>query len=139
MIYRYLLTLIFLALLIHPQEQDSIIHKKPKTAFIFSVFPGGGQLYTGKFIKSILFIGLESAAIYSWSKNSNIYKNYDNNNYPLNRNRYLEKRNKYAWWVGFLYFFGMLDAVVDAHLDRFDRVMNSDIENRKPGEKYNEE
>ena len=39
----------------------------------------------------------------------------------------------------FLYFFGMLDAVVDAHLDRFDRVMNSDIENRKPGEKYNEE
>ena len=139
MIYRYLLTLIFLAQLIHPQEQDSIIHKKPKTAFIFSVLPGGGQLYNGKFIKSILFIGLESAAIYSWSKNSNIYKNYDNNNYPLNRNRYLEKRNKYAWWVGFLYFFGMLDAVVDAHLDRFDRVMNSDIENRKPGEKYNEE
>ena len=139
MIYRYLSTLIFLAQLIHPQEQDSIIHKKPKTAFIFSAFPGGGQLYNGKFIKSILFIGLESAAIYSWSKNSNIYKNYDNNNYPLNRNRYLEKRNKYAWWVGFLYFFGMLDAVVDAHLDRFDRVMNSDIENRKPGEKYNEE
>ena len=45
MIYRYLLTLIFLAQLIHPQEQDSIIHKKPKTAFIFSVF----QIYNIQF------------------------------------------------------------------------------------------
>ena len=134
MIYRYLISILLLAQLIHSQEQDSIIYKKPKNAFISSFFPGGGQLYNGKFIKSILFIGLESAAIYSWSKNSDIYKNYDNNNYPLNRNRYLEKRNKYAWWIGFFYFFGMLDAVVDAHLDPFDKVMNSEIEDSKTGE-----
>jgi len=134
MIYRYLISILFLAQLIHSQDQDSIIYKKPKNAFILSFFPGGGQLYNGKFIKSILFIGLESVAIYSWSKNSDIYKNYDNNNYPLNRNRYLEKRNKYAWWIGFFYFFGMLDAVVDAHLDPFDQVMNSEIEDSKPGE-----
>tara|TARA_S200000501_G_scaffold379030_1_gene446858 strand:- start:25977 stop:26384 length:408 start_codon:yes stop_codon:yes gene_type:complete len=134
MIYRYLISILFLAQLIHSQDQDSIIYKKPKNAFILSFFPGGGQLYNGKFIKSILFIGLESVAIYSWSKNSDIYKNYDNNNYPLNRNRYLEKRNKYAWWIGFFYFFGMLDAVVDAHLDPFDKVMNSEIEDSKPGE-----
>ena len=134
MIYRYLISILFLTQLIHSQDQDSIIYKKPKNAFILSFFPGGGQLYNGKFIKSILFIGLESVAIYSWSKNSDIYKNYDNNNYPLNRNRYLEKRNKYAWWIGFFYFFGMLDAVVDAHLDPFDKVMNSEIEDSKPGE-----
>ncbi len=134
MIYRYLISILFLTQLIHSQDQDSIIYKKPKNAFILSFFPGGGQLYNGKFIKSILFIGLESVAIYSWSKNSDIYKNYDNNNYPLNRNRYLEKRNKYAWWIGFFYFFGMLDAVVDAHLDPFDQVMNSEIEDSKPGE-----
>ena len=49
---------------------------------------------------------------------------------PLNK-RYLEKRNKYAWWVIFIYFYSMIDAMVDAHLSPFDQVMNTIIEDTK--------
>ena len=49
----------------------------------------------------------------------------------LPKNRYLEKRNKYAWWVIFIYFYSMIDAMVDAHLSPFDQVMNTAIEDTK--------
>ena len=52
-----------------------------------------------------------------------------------NKTRYLQKRNKYAWWVIFLYFYGMIDALVDAHLSPFNEVMDEPIEfNQKQGD-----
>jgi len=71
---------------------------------------------------------LEAASIYQWSLNGDIYKNYDSGNYSLRKHRYLEKRNKYAWWAVFIYIYGMLDAVVDAHLNPFNSVMTENIE-----------
>ena len=38
------------------------------------------------------------------------------------------ERNKYAWWMFFIYVYGMLDAVVDAHLNTFNAVMTEEIE-----------
>ena len=35
---------------------------------------------------------------------------------------------KYGWWVGFVYIYGLLDAIVEAHLHPFRDVMNEDIE-----------
>ena len=107
---------------------DSTLLKKPKTAFYLSIIPGGGQLYNGKLLKGSVVMGLESLAIYSFFENSNIYKNYDNGDYPLSKGRYLEKRNKYAWWDIFLYFYSMIDALVDAHLSPFDDIMGTAIE-----------
>jgi hypothetical protein len=46
----------------------------------------------------------------------------------LSKHRYLEKRNKFAWWVVFIYVYGMIDAVVDAHLNSFNSVMAENIE-----------
>ena len=46
----------------------------------------------------------------------------------MSKHRYLEKRNKFAWWVVFIYVYGMIDAVVDAHLNSFNRVMAENIE-----------
>ena len=63
----------------------------------------------------------------------NDYNNYENNTYPLRKHRYLEKRNKYAWWIGFIYVYGMIDAVVDAHLHKFDHLMESPLESEKKG------
>ena len=92
------------------------------------------QIYNGKFLKGAVIIGLEAYAIDLWTKNSDIYSDYDNGNYPLNKSRYLQKRNKYAWWVIFLYFYGMIDALVDAHLSPFNDVMDEPIEfNQKQG------
>ena len=107
---------------------DSTFIKSPKTAFIASAIPGGGQIYNGKLIK-----GLTIMALQLWRENSDIYSDYDSGHYRLPKGRYLEKRNKYAWWVVFLYFYSMIDAMVDAHLSPFNEVMdaNIDIEEEK--------
>ena len=109
-------------------EVDSTLIKNPRQAFLFSLVPGGGQFYNQKYIKGSLVMGLETLALYSWLENSKIYKNYDSVEYSLRQNRYLEKRNKYAWWVIFLYFYSMIDAMVDAHLSPFDDIMSTSIE-----------
>ena len=109
-------------------EVDSTLIKNSRQAFLFSLVPGGGQFYNQKYIKGSLVMGLETLAFYSWLENSKIYKNYDSDIYSLRQNRYLEKRNKYAWWVIFLYFYSMIDAMVDAHLSPFDDIMSTSID-----------
>ena len=109
-------------------EVDSTLIKNSRQAFLFSLVPGGGQFYNQKYIKGSLVMGLETLAFYSWLENSKIYKNYDSDIYSLRKNRYLEKRNKYAWWVIFLYFYSMIDAMVDAHLSPFDEIMSTSID-----------
>ena len=112
-------------------KTDSTLIKNPKTAFYLSAIPGAGQLYNGKLLKGSLVLALEAAAMYSWFENAEIYRDYDSVDKPLPKNRYLEKRNKYAWWVIFIYFYSMIDAMVDAHLSPFDQVMNTIIEDTK--------
>ena len=96
-----------------------------------------GQAYNGKLLKSAIIIGLEVSAYNAWKNNAEMYDDY-HMDFPLKKHRYLEKRNKYAWWIWFFYMFGMLEAVVDAHLYPFDNIMESDIQNSNQGgqEKY---
>ena len=119
---------------LHGSVMDSVKVKSPKTAFFASFIPGGGQIYNGKLVKGVAVMGLEALAIKSWLENSKIYSDYDTGNYLLRKSRYLSKRNKYAWWVIFLYFYGMIDAIVDAHLSPFEDVMDANIENGDQGE-----
>jgi len=95
------------------------------------LFPGGGQVYNGRYAKAVMIVGLEVLAYWRFSVNSDSYRNYDDG-FALPRHRYLEKRNKYAWWVGFIYIYGLLDAVVDAHLQSFDAIMSEDLEKPPP-------
>ena len=130
---------VLLPLIILPvfgSSADSTFIKSPKTAFIASVIPGGGQIYNGKLIKGLAIMTLEVMALQLWRENSDIYSGYDSGDYRLAKGRYLEKRNKYAWWVVFLYFYSMIDAIVDAHLSPFNEVMdaNIDIEEEKGAE-----
>ena len=133
MIYKCLFSFLLLNVILTAQvtKSDSTLIKNPKTAFYLSAVPGGGQLYNGKILKGSLMFALESFAIYSWLENAKIYRDYDLINKPLSKNRYLEKRNKYAWWVIFIYFYSMIDAMVDAHLSPFDQIMNTAIEDTK--------
>ena len=119
-------------------EERSIENKDPKKAFYCSLIPGMGQLYNGKLIKSAIFVGLEISAYVAWKDNSGKYNSYDSNNYPLKKHRYLEKRNKYAWWIGIIYFYAMIDAVVDAHLNSFDTLMESPLNKIQKQGKENE-
>ena len=105
-------------------SSKSIIEKKIPYYFL----PGAGQIKNKKWIKSFIIIGAEAAAINYWSKNALIYKNFDENKYGLPQNRYLEKRNKYAWWIVIIYFYSMVDAIVDNHFFDFNEVMKRPIE-----------
>ena len=107
--------------------------KNSKIAFYWSLVPGLGQAYNEKWVKSISIVGLELAAYNAWNKNKNYYNNYKDT-YHLSKHRYLQKRNKYAWWIGFIYVYGMIDAVVDAHLHNFDHLMASPLKSEKKGE-----
>ena len=113
------------------EDTTAVRNKNPKKAFIFSLVPGMGQAYNGRWIKSALVIGLEISSFLSWKENLYRYNQYDNNNFPLRKYRYLEKRNKYAWWMGIIYIYSMIDAVVDSHLHSFDDLMDSPIKNIK--------
>ena len=133
MLHKCLFLFFFLNVILTAQttKTDSTLIKNPKTAFYLSVVPGGGQLYNGKVLKGSLVLALESFAMYSWLENAEIYRDYDFIDKPLPKNRYLEKRNKYAWWVISIYFYSMIDAMVDAHLSPFDQIMNTTIEDIK--------
>lgn len=126
MFYRYLVCILFLGVIV-ANETSELKKKDPKTAFLFSLVPGMGQAYNGKWIKSAVVIGLEVSSFIYWQDNISKYNDYEKDNYPLSRHRYLEKRNKYAWWIGIIYVYAMIDAVVDAHLHSFNDLMESSI------------
>ena len=97
--------------------------KDPKIAMKRSlIFPGAGQLYNDQKIKGSILIAGELFALWSFNENKNKYDNYDGSE-SHSRDYYLRKRNRFAWIAVGLYFYGMLDAVVEAHLDDFDRVV----------------
>ena len=132
--FQYIFILILINGFVLGQNNESYKTKKPKVAFYYSLIPGLGQVYNGKWIKSAMFIGLEIVSINAWSKNKTIYNKFEDRGYPLRKNRYLEKRNKYAWWIGFIYVYAMIDAIVDAHLHPFESIMESPIESERKGE-----
>ena len=68
--------------------------------------------------------------------NANKYNSYNGIDMSEKAN-YLKLRNKYGWWVGFVYIYGLLDAIVEAHLHPFNEIMNEDLE--KPKSEDNKE
>ena len=114
-----------------PLKEEKL--KNSKIAFYWSLVPGLGQAYNGKWVKSISIAGLELAACAAWVENKNFYNNYDTDVNPnkLPKHRYLEKRNKYDWWIVFIYVYGIIYEVVDAHLHNFDHLMASPLESEK--------
>ena len=84
---------------------DSSKVRNPRLAWKLSAIPGLGQLYNGKYVKAIGFMGAEYFAV------SRLLILKDENRIGL--------RNTYAWWVFGLFAWNMLDAYVDAQLSTF--------------------
>ena len=131
------LSFLFLNIALGDVEKP-VKNKDPKKAFHFSLVPGLGQVYNGKWFKSAMIIGIEISAYIAWKDNRDKYNNYDSNKpNQLQEHRYLEKRNKYAWWIGIIYVYAMIDAVVDAHLNSFNSLMDSPLDQKQTeGETY---
>jgi hypothetical protein len=64
----------------------------------------------------------EVLALWSFNENRKKYNNYDDS-YANSQEHYLRERNRFAWIAIGLYFYGVLDAVVEAHLDNFDEIV----------------
>ncbi|MBC8345973.1 MAG: hypothetical protein ISR82_00705 [Candidatus Marinimicrobia bacterium] len=130
MIQKSLTLLLFTAIII-AQEVDSVEAKTPgQAAKRAMMFPGGGQFYNGQPIKGSLLIGAVLAAGFLYTDYAIKYKNYDGND-AAEKATYLKLRNKYGWWVGFVYIYGLLDAIVEAHLHPFNEIMSEDLTQSK--------
>ncbi len=130
------LTLLLFTMTVVAQEADSLSAKTPGQAVKRALlFPGGGQFYNGQPIKGGLLIGAAFASGLLYIDFANKYKNYDGND-GTQKATYLKQRNKYGWWIGFVYIYGLLDAIVEAHLHPFNDIMNEDLE--KPIQKEEE-
>lgn len=126
---KFLLVMLATGLVTVVAGADSTMVRSPRTAARWSFLcPGGGQVYNRKYIKAGIFVAAEALALWKFAENRQAYADYASGDYELARHRYLEKRNKYAWWVAFIYFYGVIDAVVDAHLEPFDAVMQENLE-----------
>lgn len=120
------------------QESDSTLQKSPSKAVSKALlFPGGGQFYNDQKIKGSVLLGAAVGAGFLYLDNANKYNSYNGINMSEKAN-YLKLRNKYGWWVGFVYIYGLLDAIVEAHLHPFRDVMNEDIEKTNSDKKEQE-
>ena len=120
------------------QESDSTLLKSPSKAVSKALlFPGGGQFYNDQKIKGSVLLGAAVGAGFLYLDNANKYNSYNGIDVSEKAN-YLKLRNKYGWWVGFVYIYGLLDAIVEAHLHPFRDVMNEDIEKTNSDKKEQE-
>ena len=106
--------------------------KDPKIALKRSLtIPGAGQLYNDQKVKGYALMAGEVLALWSFNDNRKKYNNYEDSD-SNSKDHYLRERNRFAWIAIGLYFYGVLDAVVEAHLDNFDEgVKESDPLNNK--------
>ena len=84
---------------------DSSKVRSPSLAWKLGFVPGLGQLYNGKYLKSIVFLGAEYYSV--------------NRLLDLKEEGSIGLRNTYAWWVFGIYVWNMLDSYVDAHMSTF--------------------
>ena len=108
--------------LMNGQNVDTLKNKSPAEAAKYAlIFPGGGQFYNEKYLKGGILIGLE---IYSLLK----FNEYRIDVKYQNVTSAISKRNKCIWWAFFIYFYGFMDAIVEAHLIPHESVMDTPVE-----------
>lgn len=110
---------------------DSAVQtKSPMGALLRSVaFPGWGQFYNRKYLKSAVVFGAETAfitmAAVDWSRMNEHKRNFQNPDHPDRYGEfdlfqfYEDRRNLFLWVTGGIVFLSMFDAYVDAHLYDF--------------------
>lgn len=93
---------------------DSTTIKSPGKAMLFSVIPGGGQLYNRHPLKALLFAGAFAYYGYGYTVAQDNYE-ADLSSESLHR-----KRNDKIWMMSLIWTLNILDAYVDAQLWDFE-------------------
>lgn len=124
-------------------------HKSPLAAVLFSIIPGGGQIYNGSYWKVPIVWGVQAYFVYEWIINDKAYlaaqhelsdsiaagtpysapqsapPSYRSVGALIERrNNDLGQRDSYAWYIAGAYLLSMLDAYVDAELSGFNVSTN---------------
>ncbi|NQV29974.1 MAG: hypothetical protein HQ508_03715 [Candidatus Marinimicrobia bacterium] len=113
-------------------QVDSSNMKNPGIALLFSIVPGGGQIYNDHPLKALLFAGAFAYYGYEYGIAQQNYEN-DLANQSLHRSR-----NDKIWMMGLIWTLNLLDAYVDSQLWDFEKYdiddssLNSEIEQSKP-------
>jgi len=112
-----------------------------------ALLPGAGQIYNEEYWKTPVILGLAAYWIYEHSKNDKTYHDftdsYSASITPLIpqgdqkllslRNFYRDERDKFAWYLGALYFLNLLDAYVGANLYDFNVSPDLSLDGRIGG------
>lgn len=107
------------------------LYASPRTAMLYSVLPGGGQIYNAEYVKAGIVIALHGylggKAIYNDTKVQDFKEKLSSTEdaflsqyYKQQISEYRAKRNSDIWWIGITMSLSMMDAYVDAHLKDFD-------------------
>lgn len=110
-----------------------VMKKSPIGAVIRSaILPGFGQIYNESYWKVPIIWGFAGWFFYNWTDLNKLYQDnqalYQRNNqsiYKIRRDFYRDERDKFAIYMGLLYFLNLVDAYVDAHLFDFYIESNS--------------
>ncbi len=133
------------AIVASPASTDSLASSVRTTGFkqtkspwvavgLSAVVPGAGQVYNENYWKVPVIAGLAGYWVYEWVKLNNKYKDFRDqynqslitqppngiSQYARIRDFYHDERDKFAWYLGALYFVNLVDAYVGAHLYDFD-------------------
>jgi len=136
--------LIFTSLIADEEDRK----KQPlKAAALSCIFPGGGQLYNGKYLKSGFVLAVEGSfiglAAYHHLEAEKYYDRYKISELDSDYNEYVkyyERRQSDFFWVGTVIFLSAIDAYIDAHLFDFEEKKNKihlKFENNTVGLVYN--
>lgn len=117
----------------------SVEQRSMRTAVLWSIIPGFGQMYNGEFGKAgLLYMGIIGSSVSIWTSQNMV-------NYYLDRKHlmagegisseeydkvverltyYRKNRNQYIWALALLYLYSMGDSAVDALLSDFDNPLH---------------
>ena len=111
--------------------------RSPTTAVLLSaVLPGAGQVYTGRYWKVPLILGVGGYFASVWVKQNNLYRDarakyqasvdagenngQGNAQWLSTRDFYRDDRDRFAFYIAITYLLNLVDAYVDASLYNFD-------------------
>ena len=115
-----------------PEEAEL---KSPMLALTLSaIMPGAGQIYNGSYWKTPVILGVAGYFTYAIVVLQDFYSDYrqrfrdsitpenprGNDRLRFIRDAYRDQRDRFAWYMGFLYLINLLDAYVEATLTGFD-------------------
>jgi len=113
--------------------------KSMKTAALWAIIPGFGQMYNGEFGKAgLLYMGLIGASVSIWTSQNMVEYYLDRKHLQAGESTtsedydrivervtyYRKNRNQYIWASALLYLYAIGDAVVDALLSDFDNPLH---------------